>query len=182
MAFLRTHSLALIAYIAGCSVGEVGGPGGPGPGPGPDGGGSQQLACVDRAASVAPAHVHDDTLNSHQGEGCVVANCHGTPQGPGAPPFTFAGTAFKLDGTTPNAGATIRIYTNSNPTQPIQMQADADGNFYTGGGINPFPAHADMTACPNTMAMSGSLASATDGSCSSTACHGGATGKIILPD
>ena len=181
MAFLRTYSLALVAYMAGCSVGEVGGPGG-GPGPGPDGGGSQSLACVDRAASAAPAHVHTDTLNSHQGEGCIVAACHGNPTGAGAPPFTFAGTAYKLDGQTANAGATIRIYTNSNPNQPIQIQTDADGNFYTGGGINPFPAHADMTACPNTMAMSGTLGSATDGSCTSTACHGGATGKIILPD
>lgn len=177
-----TRSLALVAFVAGCSVGEVGGPGGGGPDGGNNGGDGASAACVDRATPAAPAHIHDDTLNSHQGEGCIVANCHGTPQGVGAPPFTFAGTAYKLDGTTANDGATIRIYTANNPNQPIQMQTDADGNFYTGGGINPFPAHADMTACPNTMRMSGTLGGPTDGSCTSTACHGGATGKIILPD
>jgi hypothetical protein len=182
MAFPLTRTLVCAAVLAGgCSVGAVGGPGG-----GPDGGGgggdAVSLACIDRSAAPAPAHIHDDTLNSHQGESCISANCHGTPQGVGAPPFTFAGTAYKLDGTTANAGATVRIYTASNPGQPIQMQTDADGNFYTGGGVNPFPAHSDITACPNTMAMSAPLMSALDGGCSSAACHGGATGKIILPD
>jgi len=177
-----TRFLALTALCAGCSVGEVGGPGGGDDGTIPNPDGNQSLACAERAVPAAAAHIHDDTLNSHQGEGCIVAACHGTPTGPGAPPFTFAGTAFRLDGTTANDGATIRIYTASNPNQPIQMQTDADGNFYTGGGVNPFPARAEMTACPNTMAMVGMLQSAADGSCTSTACHGGATGKIILPD
>jgi hypothetical protein len=178
---IRT-TLFLSVFVTACTVGEVGGPNTGDDGVKmPDAGNTVQ--CVNRVAPPSPAHIHANGNTTNAGLSCITGGCHGTPLGNGAPQFTFAGTLYGLDGVTPQAGATVRVYPNGS-TNPLTMVTDDAGNFSTGANPpNPFPAATDVTACPGTQGMTGKLNVANDGSCSGgVACHGGGstTGTIKL--
>lgn len=171
--------LLLTLFTAACSVGEVSVPG-----QGPDGGGGDggaALACVDRG-TPGTAHIHTAGNTTNAGVGCITGGCHLEGNtGIGAPPYSYAGTAYQLDGVTANPGAIIRIVPPSN--LPITVTADSAGNFSVGTVTNPFPAHTDVSACPSMQKMVGNLNVAGDGNCSGgTACHGtgGTAGTIKL--
>ncbi|HEU0033502.1 MAG TPA: hypothetical protein VFQ53_22880 [Kofleriaceae bacterium] len=120
------------------------------------------------------AHQHGAGIGggTKAGQGCVVAGCHlAGNTGAGAPPFTMAGTLYKPDGSTPSAGAEIRLASDAGGT-PLVAKTDDAGNFYTGGTV-AFPAHTLASGCPTQDAhMSGSIANAGNGNCNGgTACH-----------
>lgn len=172
--------LVLTLFTAACSVGEVSVPGGDGGNNG-GGDGAVALACVDRG-TPGTAHNHTAGGTPNAGQACIVAGCHLDGQlGAGAPPYTYAGTAYQLDGVTANPGAILRIVPPSGI--PITVTADTAGNFSVGTVTNPFPAHTDVSACPSMQKMVGALNVANDGNCSGGAgCHGigGAAGTIKL--
>jgi hypothetical protein len=105
----------------------------------------------------------------------MEAGCHLTGQtGIGAPPYTAAGTVYKLDKTTPNAGAVIRVKSGA---ATLTAVADDAGNFHLAGAF-AFPAKTEATACPDTSAMAGAITTG-GGNCNGAACH--ATGSAQGP-
>ena len=92
--------------------------------------------------------------------------------GPNAPAYLIAGTVFKSDGVTPQAGATVRLIPFDGST-PVKITTDAEGNFYleAGGGVNPFPAIPDVSACPNTETMIEGALDPSYGNCNANGCH-----------
>ncbi|MCW5801351.1 MAG: hypothetical protein KIT31_02985 [Deltaproteobacteria bacterium] len=108
--------------------------------------------------------------------GCHLAG------GGGGPSFVFAGTLYKNDGVTPNAGANIRVVPNGGGPA-LTSPTDTAGNFYIQVGQNAFPATTDASGCPSITPMVGKLNTASDGNCNSSGCHanpGGAAGPIKL--
>lgn len=76
--------------------------------------------------------------------------CHG-PGAATAPPYAFAGTAFKeIGGTTPQPTAIIRLF-KENPTgvfaQVGVSVSDDAGNFFFAGNLADYPYIAEITAC-----------------------------------
>ena len=170
----RTAASLVLLFAAGCSVGEVGGPGGD-----DDDGPPADLPCADRLTPANPKHLHTDDNTSKQGQDCIVAGCH-LDGGGGAPLYVAAGTVFGLDGVAPSGGATIRIYSGG---QVLTGLTDEDGNFAVAGAPLTFPARTEATACPQQQKMISMLLATGDGSCNNGACHGvgSSTGNIKLP-
>jgi hypothetical protein len=145
---------------------------------------SQQTGCVNREPSPVAAHVHTQAgLGTAAGQGCVAAGCHGIPQGAGAPAFFSAGTVYKPDKTSPQAGVTVRLAPMAGGTT-LTSVTDTAGNFYFSSAVtNPMPALASATACPGDAPMQQRIANAPDANCNSASCHqqpGGAYGAIKL--
>jgi len=180
----RTALLLSSLFVAACTVGEIPRTGGADDTPGTDAGnpgtdgGAVGNGCVNRAAADVP-HQHAGNV-THAGENCMQAGaCHaqGTAQ-----PFQFAGTLYKSDGTTPSAGASIRVKPMAGGAG-ITLLTDTAGNFSVAAGALPmaFPALTDATACPTVKPMVGSLAQNGGGACNS--CHVvGNAGRITLAD
>lgn len=165
--------------MAGCVVGEV--PSDPGPGSG------SGDACVDRLADPQiQAHVHTAGATTNAGTACLNAGCHnpGAP-GAGAPPYQFAGTVYKVDGVTPNAGITVRVKGSNNAL--ATAISDSAGNFHVDANTlpMPFPSTTEGTVCPSTTKMITPLA-AQDGDCNRGGCHAAAgqvgQGPILVMD
>ena len=174
---MRSAILLFCLLVAACSVGEV-----PANNIAPDGGGPSGGDCVNRFSPPGPAHINEDGLGTNARMGCVEANCHGQPLGPGAPQWQFAGTVVKPGGTTASAGATVRIKSAAGTV--IEAVTDDAGNFSIPAGTlpNPFPATVTVTACPTTTAMVSAIAQGQNDCNASGTCHGGAQGPINLPD
>jgi hypothetical protein len=177
---LKTILLALIGLLVACDVGTFG----------PDGaGGGDDTVCAQRATQIAPIHTHanpivgGDPANSKATGGCIQANCHGTPLGAGAIPKDFAGTLYKPDGVTPQAGATVRVKNANNMIQGVTT--DAGGNFFIdqGGLSSPFPSNTSATVCPQLVPMQGQLTVGSGNCNGGGACHGqGGTVVMTLSD
>ena len=157
---MNKAALALSGLLAACTVGVAGPP--TVDQPDSNLGGTDTPVgngCVDRAAQPGVPHIHTVGGTSNPGQACINTACH-DPQnlGTGAPGFQFAGTLFKPDGTTPNAGGNIKILGADGVTSKIAV-ADTDGNFYIAQGSIPqaFPATATVTACPTLTNMSTKL-------------------------
>ena len=197
---MRTALLLSSLFVAACTVGELpkaGGGGGGGGGsdtagvdagstPGTDAGGTPANGCIARAVAGDP-HQHGGTGGpTHAGEGCVVAQCHlANNLGPNAPGFQFAGTVYKLDGTTPNAGVTIQV--KSAAGKVAIGVTDTAGNFSILAGTlqAAFPATTDVTVCPNVAAMGGQLVQAgtvPGNNCNGCHAPGGTTSRITIAD
>jgi hypothetical protein len=157
--------LAILASLAlaGCDVGVFG----------PDGasGGDDTTMCANRGTpGTAYTHSAGAGGGTNAGMSCIEANCHSKAAlGPNAPPWQFAGTLYQADGTTPNAGAIIRVMAGGGVAKAT---TDTAGNFYVPDLtlMTPFPSNTQATACPTLTNMTGSLA-AGQGSC-----NGGAAG------
>ena len=162
--------------LAACDVGEL-------PGTGGDGGGSGDAGngCV--ALSATPPNGHHNP-----GMGCMsAAQCHNQALGLGtaAPAYSYGGTLYKADKTTPFAGATIIIKLGS--AEKKVTVAD-NGNFWMVPGVAGLDdptvamrAQTSATSCPNILPMTGTLG-AGDGNCAKSGCHtpGVAQGAIYL--
>jgi hypothetical protein len=152
--------LASSLFVAACSVGELAN----------DGGGGDS-ACVDRIVPARDVHVHAAGGGTNAGTACVVSGCHlDSAPGTGAPGFQFAGTLYKPGGTTPNAGAVIRI--KSAAGADVKGDTDSAGNFNIPAGAlaTPFPATTNATACPTSTPMAAPLTTG-GGNCNATGCH-----------
>jgi hypothetical protein len=161
--------------LAGCSVGEVGGTSGGDAGPMND--------CVARLAPPGPKHQHTAGGTSNQGQNCIVGGCHLNNQlGTGAPGYQFAGTLYQAGGTTPSAGALVRIKANG---MTLMTYTDEDGNFTFAAGslAGQFTANTDVTACPTVTKMVGSLTggAGNPGANSCNLCHTNGAGGTAPP-
>jgi hypothetical protein len=171
---LSTSVLVAIGLLAACDVGEV-----PiGGGGGPDGGGSGSAGflttCEDRATSIGVSHIHTAGGTNNAGMACLNVACHGPAQ-PGGE-FAAAGTVYKQDGTTPNAGAIIRI---KNGDKTMITVSEDGGTFHFGLATIAFPTITDVSACPNQSKMTTKLTVGGGANCSQAGCHvTGAQGPI----
>lgn len=166
---MRSALLVSSLFVVACSVGEVVGNTSDG---GSDGSGMGS-ACLDRIMPAGEAHVHSAAAGggTNAGMGCVISGCHlASAPGTDAPGFQFAGTLYKPGGTTPNAGAVIRV--KSSAGMEVKGYTDSAGNFSISAGVlmNPFPATTNATACPTTTPMVGSLTTG-GGNCNAAGCH-----------
>jgi hypothetical protein len=161
--------------VAACDVGEVpvgGGGGGGGGGGSPDAPGSMAgiaTSCVDRAGTPGAAHQHSGvTVNpTHAGEGCLDVGCHGPAQ-PGGE-YAAAGTVYKQDGTTPNAGAVVRIKSGSMELKAVA--SDAGTFFFPPTQQIAYPTITDVSACPSSSTMTTKLVATGGPNCSQQGCH-----------
>lgn len=176
----RAALLLPCLFAAACTVGEF--PDNPGGGTdaGGDGGGSQSNGCVDRLAPPAiEAHKHAAGGGTNAGTDCNVTGCHGG--GGGGPVFTFTGTVYEADGTTPSVSAVVLFKTAD---KSIPFYTDDAGTFHVPATDttlpNPFSGNVAVTGCPTIHAMAGIVTAQT---CNGTDCHsaGGTGGKLILP-
>lgn len=181
---MKRSILLLCALLAACDVGNVTLQNNPGS---PDGGtmmgsdaGSGSGGCVngETAGNYSPAHPHTAPVNPadpyNMGQNCMQANCHGIPQGAGAPQYFAGGTVYTdATGTTGAAGAYIMLGSQ-------HTYADDHGNFYFTSPVT-FPVAAGMTTanavCPTVSAMVEGVAV---GSCTGNACHGTVNGTLQL--
>lgn len=144
--------------------------------------------CSPRLTPANTAHIHSAGATTHAGENCLQAGCHlATNVGTGAPGFQFGGTLYGQDGTTPNAGATVKFTSMGGVTK--ETTTDAAGNFYLNAGQLPqaFPAKTEVSVCttgttgPAPTPMTTPLANS-DGACARSGCHtpGAGQGAIKL--
>jgi hypothetical protein len=185
---MNKAALALSGLLAACTVGVAGPP--VGEVDAPQGGMTdappQGNGCIDRSATPGVPHLHLAGGTSNAGQGCINTGCH-DPQalGQNAPGWQFAGTLYKADGVTPNAGASIKIIAADGVTSKSAV-ADTDGNFYIAQGGLPgaFPAQAAVTACPTITNMSTKLQNnstpAKGGNCNGCHVTGGTTAVLTL--
>ena len=117
----------------------------------------------------------------------MVAGCHlANNLGTGAPGFQFAGTVYKPDGTTPQAGVTIQV--KSAAGKIAIGVTDTAGNFSILSGTlqAAFPATTNVTVCPNLTPMVGQLVQAgTVPGNNCNGCHvtgGSANSRITIAD
>lgn len=169
----------LLASATACSVGEVPLAGGGGPDGGGSGGGDASAAlCPPRVATPTQAHQHTATVpNPPTAAGADCRACH---NGTTASLFHAAGTVYKPDKVTPQAGVTVRIFQSGGAT--VSAVTDSAGNFKFEGTI-AFPATTDACTDANTALMVSPLNGPSEGSCNSGGCHqepGGAYGAIKL--
>ena len=195
--FLRgpmNRALILVSFVmAACEVGEVPINNNPGGIDAPvatqhDAGVSVDApaaaACVPRLTPANTPHTHSAGATTHAGENCLAAGCHlATNVGVGAPGFQFGGTLYGIDGSTPNAGATVQFTSMGGVTKATTT--DSAGNFYLNAGQLPqaFPAKTAVTVCttgsttgPAPTPMTTPLAN-TDGACARSGCHTPGTGQ-----
>lgn len=123
------------------------------------------------------------------GTGCMsAAQCHNQALGlgTGAPAYSYGGTLYKTDKTTPFAGATIVLKLGT--AEKSVVVAD-NGNFWMVpgvAGLDPpttiLAATAKASGCPDVVPMVGTL-TAGGGDCNKGGCHtpGVGQGVIHLP-
>jgi len=191
MTISRIASLAALVVVSACDVGSFGMSMGD-----DDDTGIDISVCKDRLATPATAHPHTApvvaTDPSNSGQSCVSANCHlASAPGAGAPAYQAGGTLYSdAAGTTPNAGAWIRM---KSATKTIETVTDAAGNFWFQAPNTLDPPVSYQTAatfCGGTMAVDAVAAGVTkmiapiaSGNCNSSSCHGkvaGATNVLYL--
>lgn len=181
---LRTALLLSSLFAAACTVGELPKNNG---GTTDAGNGSNMIdaaagnGCSDRDPAPAAAYVHSAGAGggTHAGDACMP--CHA--QGGTGPQFQIAGTVYKADGTTANAGVWVRLKPAAGGTGGAAI-TDTAGNFRLSAGTVPmaFPALTETSVCPTVTPMSGQLAANGGGNCNASGCHlrGGAQGVIKL--
>jgi hypothetical protein len=171
----RIAVISALFFVAACDVGDVT--------MGMGGDANNATGCINMGTPLTP-HTHAAPVGasaSNQGQNCLQANCHNpTPglSGPGATPYTFAGTAYTVKGgTTGVGGVSIRLKSSSGV---VVVSTDSDGNFYSTGAVT-FPATADITSCPTDTPMLTQLQTG-NGACNGTGCHttGGNPGPMGL--
>jgi hypothetical protein len=120
--------------------------------------------CKNKVTSVGSGH-------HNAGQDCMQG-CHNHG-------FTLSGTLYaSANSTTPVVGASITVKDAKGVT--FDMVTQNDGNFYTSNAVT-FPVTVVASMCPDSHAMSGSIA-AGNGGCQKSGCHqAGAAGKIYLP-
>jgi hypothetical protein len=165
-------AVILLLGLGACDVGEL-------PGVGGVDGSISGSGCVN--LSMTPPSGHHN-----QGMGCMsAAQCHNQALGlgVGAPAYSFGGTLFKADKTTPYAGATI-VVKMGNAEKKV-VTAD-NGNFWLVPGVAGLDpptattrASTTATACPTLMPMTGTLG-AGDGNCAKTGCHAMGVGQGVI--
>jgi hypothetical protein len=164
--------------LAACDVGELPQLGGDG-GAGDSGSGN---GCVDLAA---PAPVGHHT--PPHAEGCMsAAGCHNTALGlgTGAPAYSYGGLLFKMDKTTPYAGATIIVTLGA---AEKKATVSDNGEFFLVPGVagldpptNAMTALTKATACPTApIAMVGALTQG-GGDCQKSGCHTAGVGQGVI--
>ncbi len=178
----RSHLVLLPTLLAtACSVGSYG----DSPDTGKDGsmGTDDRALCVPKGSAGA-AHQHvaagANPAGPRSGMACLTAGgCHGVAS-PGSTVFAFAGTAYKeMGGTTPNGGATVRVFPRGTMKSVAKTVTDDGGNFYipaSAGDFTAFPYEVDITACGSTpsdiIPMIGTIGTPAEGNCASSgACH-----------
>lgn len=144
--------------------------------------------CADRVATPGLLHTHAAPVvagnPSNAGQGCMLAGtCHGPGPAVGAPEYQFAGTLYKIDLVTPQAGATIRVKNMAG--QIATAITDTGGNFFIPANTlqNPFPSNTQATACPQLTPMQSQVAQG-QGNCNQGGtCHGtGGAQPMTLSD
>jgi hypothetical protein len=140
--------------------------------------------CVDRTTPMA-AHMHLDGRGTYGGDSCIESMCHlPGATGPMAKAYRAAGTIYKEDFVTPQAGATVRFFPEAGGA-PTVMVTDTAGNFHLlATAPNPLPSSPDVTACPNVIRMIEYI-SDDYASCATRSCHartGPGPGPIYLAD
>jgi hypothetical protein len=173
--------LSSLAFAA-CTVGEIDDTGS-GSSTGPD-----PAACVDRLAAPDPLTTHTAPVvagnPSNAGQNCIQSGCHlNSALGAGAPGFQFAGTVFKMNTTTPDAGVVVKLI--SNGMVVAQRYTDQGGNFYIPAAtlMGAFTANTSVSACPKVTKMTGALVGGggDPGANSCNSCHTTATGAMAVP-
>ena len=174
--------LSSLAFAA-CTVGEV-----DDTGSGSSTGGPDPAACVDRLATPDAITMHSAPVvagnPSNAGQNCVQSKCHlNSDLGAGAPGFQFAGTVFKMNTTTPDAGVVVKLI--SNGMVVAQRYTDQGGNFYIPAGtlMGAFTANTSVSACPKVTKMVGALVggSGNPGANNCNFCHTTAAGAMAVP-
>jgi hypothetical protein len=131
------------------------------------GGGSPSSPSTPSSGSTTTTTTTPNLGSSHNaGRDCTA--CHG---------FTIAGTAYKTDGTSVYAGATIRLSTGGagSGSTVATLTSDASGNFRTSSAIN-FGTGLFATATGTSGAVRSMSMAVTHGACN--ACH--ESGKRIV--
>jgi hypothetical protein len=156
--------------LAACDVGQL--PGATGDGGGGSGDGGSGNGCI---TATDPAQAPDGHHNP--GMGCMsAAGCHNQAlgTGTGAPAYSYAGTLYKMDKTTPYAGATVIVTLGG---AEKKVTAANNGNFWLVPGVagldaptNTATANTKATACPNINPMAGALTQG-GGDCNKSGCH-----------
>jgi hypothetical protein len=182
--FMRPIVVLCSLWFAACDVGSVlehaGGDGG-GSGSGSGSGSDDPATACGSAGQTAPAaHMHATGGTSNAGMPCLASGCHGpTPSGPA---YSYAGTVYEADKTTPKPAATIFIFIGGKSTR---LLSDMGGNFYAeplsaAAPSNTMAASTTATLCPTIQKMNGGLVGG-GGNCNSSSCHAaGAQGPIHL--
>jgi len=143
--------------------------------------------CLPRTSGIEPEHAHLDGMGTYAGASCLESGCHlSGAVGADSPAYLAAGTIFKADGVTPQAGATMRLVPLNNGAPAVAV-TDASGNFFIlAGTTNPFPAIPEVTACPNVDRMLEGAFDPSYGNCNVEGCHslqpGPGPGPIVLND
>jgi hypothetical protein len=145
-------------------------------------------ACVDRLASPDAITMHSAPVvagnPSNAGQNCVQGGCHlNSALGTGAPGFQFAGTVFKMNTTTPDAGVVVKLIVNGMVV--AQRYTDQGGNFYIPAGtvMGAFTGNASVSACPTVTKMVGTVAGGNGNPSANNCnfCHTSATGGMAVP-
>jgi hypothetical protein len=118
--------------------------------------------------------------------GCMsAAQCHNQALGlgVGAPAYSYGGTLFKLDKTTPYAGATIIVKLGSALNK---IKVANNGNFWAVPGVAGIDeptaamrASTSATSCPTVTLMTGTLGPG-DNNCAKTGCHTPGAGQDVI--
>jgi hypothetical protein len=146
---------------------------------GADGGGSDTGSgsnCGSAGLTPGGAHTHATGGKSNAGMGCMSSSgCHNSLMTPGGPAYSYAGTVYEADKTTPKPAATIFVYSGG---KTIHMLSDMDGNFFVDEALATPPSNTvatttSATLCPTIMMMGPSLV-AGGGNCNSSSCHAAA--------
>ena len=166
--------------FAACDVGSVlehasgdGGGSGSGSGSGSD---DPATACGSAGLTASSAHMHTSGGTSNAGMPCLASGCHGPT--PGGPAYSYAGTVYEADKTTPKPAATIFIFSGG---KSVRMLSDMAGNFYVDAVSAPAPSNGVVTnttatLCPTILKMNGSLVGG-GGNCNSSSCHAASGGQ-----
>ena len=189
---MRTILTVSLAFVAACTVGEAGPPGGGQSIDAPTGGGGQDAGSAGGGQDAAIAgdggiatdggsaafacrpKVTAGLGNGHHNPGmdCMDA-CHNHG-------FTAAGTLYtSTAGTTAIAGGTITVVGANGVSVDIVSQTN--GNFYTSAALT-FPIKITASECPSIAPMSATVP-AGSGGCNKVGCHASAAGqgRVHLP-
>lgn len=146
---------------------------------GADGGGSDTGSgsnCGSAGLTPGGAHTHATGKKSNAGMGCMSSSgCHNSLMAPGGPAYSYAGTVYEADKTTPKPAATIFVYSGG---KTIHLLSDMDGNFFVDEALAAPPSNTvatttSATLCPTIKTMGPSLV-AGGGNCNSSSCHAAA--------
>ena len=169
--------------LAACDVGELPGATGDANGGSGDAAGNGCVPVVTAAADIPDGH-------HNPGMGCMsAAGCHNQALGLGtnAPAYSYGGTLYKADKTTPYPGATIVVELGGAAKKVVTAN---NGNFWMVPGVpgldpptNTMTAKTSASGCPNVAPMA-TLLTQGSGDCNKSGCHtpGVGTGAIFLAE